>query len=446
MGITKNHIVFVETSFKFSLENTLPFQRNSLATSFKILLTDFFNYPQYPYTKLYIIKRADLTPEAATAKKVFGGILQKKSEKLPTVIAQEVELDPEFSHYIVDYDDTDDQIVLYASHLAGTDIAEYIRIYERSAYDDRDTDEPEDIYDDPDLTSRLHRLAGNIVSPMDISRVGRWVIDGTTGTVIDRQQFPDESDRQEINRQLAAHHADPQNNPIDPKYLLTWSTAFYVCPDHRPTEKYTDIFWNSWGCWPDTLTYRAVEAYVDYPQRLVDLDNVVNLTYKGVPSCLFHLKVRQNAEGQTKIEVDPENYYQFHNHYLGTSAQFIPRPDAEDQTDGYIVCVVLTSDEFLSQSDLDDNDPEWSQNSEIWIFDARKLSQGPMYKLSHPKLNIGFSFHTTWMPEAKSPSKHLDYDVREDYDYLVQDVIANQQEIGHKIRQLFDEEIYPHFK
>jgi carotenoid cleavage dioxygenase-like enzyme len=447
MGITKNYIVFVETSFKFSLENTLPFQQNSLATSFKILLMDFLNYPQYPYTKLYIVKRSDLTSVETASSQRLGGIFQKKSEKLPTVVAQAVELDPEFSHYTVDYEDTDDQIVLYASHLAGTDIAEYIRIYERSAYDDRDRDYLQDqkIFDDPELTARLHRLAGNIGSPLDISRVGRWVIDGATGTIIDRQQFPDESDRQELNRQLAAHHNDPQSNQIDPKYLLPWSTAFYVCPDQRPTKKYTDIFWNSWGCWPDTLTHRAIEAYENYPGRLVDLKNVVNLTYEGVPSCLFQLQIRTNAEGKTKIEFNAENYYQFHNRSLGTSAQFVPRPKAKDQTDGYIVCVVLTSDEFLSQSDRADNDPEWSQNSEIWIFDARKLNQGPMYKLSHPQLNIGFSFHTTWMPEAKSPSRRLDYDVRKDYEYLVQDVIANQPELADKIRQLFDQEVYPNF-
>ncbi|MEM9510535.1 MAG: carotenoid oxygenase family protein [Cyanobacteria bacterium P01_E01_bin.35] len=213
MGMTKDYIVFVETSFKFSLENTLPFQRNSLATSLKILLTDFFNYPQYPYTKLFIVKRADLTPDATAANKpkLFFGKAQ-----LPRVVAQSVELAPEFSHYIVDFENPNNQIVLYASHLAGTDIAEYIRIYERSAYDDRDRDEATDKYDDPELTPRLHKLAGNIVSPMDISRVGRWVIDGETAEIVDQQLFPDESDRQELNQQIAAHHQDPEHNQIDP--------------------------------------------------------------------------------------------------------------------------------------------------------------------------------------------------------------------------------------
>jgi hypothetical protein len=35
--------------------------------------------------------------------------------------------------------------------------------------------------------------------------------------------------------------------------------------------------------------------------------------------------------------------------------------------------------------------------------------------------------------------------VRADYEYLVQDVIANQPELADKIRQLFDQEVYPNF-
>lgn len=447
MALTEDYIIFVETSFKFSLENTLPYQRNSLVTSFKIFLTDFLNYPQYPSTKLYIVKRADLTPETAITDKIANFFSRSPFLDLPRVVAKEVELAPEFSHYLVDYENTNNQIVLYASHLAGTDIAEYIHIFERSAYDDRDRDDITDKYDDPDLTTRLHKLVGNIPSPTDISRLGRWEIDAETGEIKNQQLIPDQNERQEIDKKLSAYLKDPEANKQDAlKYLLTWSTAFYIYQDKRPTQKFTDIFWNSWGCWPDTLTPRTIEAYENYSQRLVDLDQVVDLTYKGIPSSLCHLKIRTNAENQTRIELDLDNYYQFSNNNLGTSSQFIPRPEAEDQTDGYIVCMVLTSDQFLSQTDSEDNDPEWSQNSEIWIFDARKLNQGPLYKISHPKLNIGFSFHTTWLAEAKSPTNRLAYDVRKDYDYLVDQLIENQPALGDKIRQLFDEEIYPNFE
>ncbi|MEL6440002.1 MAG: carotenoid oxygenase family protein [Cyanobacteria bacterium J06621_8] len=447
MGITRDYIVFAETSFKFSLENTFPFQRNSILSSFIIFMTDFLNYPQYPVTKLFIIDKANLEiKDTSLLTKIKNFFSRSQFKDLPKVVAKEVKIQPEFSHYVLDYDNANDQIVVHAAHLAASDIAEYIRIYDRSAYDDRDPDELEDIYDDPEITHRIQQLAGNIVSPTDISRLGRLVINAKTGEIIDHKMFPNHSDKKNINDQLAAYKQDPKNNKIDPKYLLTWSTAFYVYPDQRPTQKLTDIFWNNWGAWPDTLTNRAVEAYQDYPQRLVDLDKLVDLTYVGVPSSLCHIKITTDSEQKSQIELNEKNFYQFAKNNLGTSAQFIPRPNAKDQTDGFIVCVVLTSDEFLAQSDRPDNDPEWSQNSEIWIFDAQKLNHGPLYKMSHPKLNIGFSFHTTWMPEVKSPKRRLKYDVKKDYEHLVEQLIENQPQLGDKIRKLFDEEIYPNFE
>ena len=416
IGLTQEYIVFAETSFKFSLANLINFQKDFFATAIKIILSDFADYPQYPTTKLYIVKRADLKPEATKTNKFATWFSPSDFKHLPKVVAKEVEIAPEFSHYLVDYDNSHNQLVLYIDHLAATDVAECISIFDRSAFDDQGLG---DKYNDAELTYRMQQLTGVVVSPMDVSRLGRWVIDGETGKVIDQQLV-----------------SCPN---------LTWSTAFYVCPDQRPTKKYTDIFWNSWGCWPDTVTKKAVANYAQYPHRLIPLDEVLDLTYQGVPSSLCHLKVRTDCDNQNKIELDAENYFQFNKNYLGTSAQFIPRPHAADQTDGYIACLVLTADEFLSQSEGADNDPEWSQNTEIWIFDAKNLSQGPLYKLSHPKLNIGFTFHTTWLAEAKSPTRLLDYDIREDHEYLVEQLIANEPELGEKIRKLFDEEIYPHF-
>ena len=416
MGLTKDYIIFAETSFKFSLANVFAHQQDLLPKAVKLILSDFADYPQYPISKLYIVKRADLKQATVRTNKFLNWFSGNLFGHLPKVVAQEVEIAPEFSHYLVDYDNPNNQITLYVSHLAATDIAEYIRLCDRSAFDDQSFGNN---YNDKEIGYKMQQLAGNVVSPLDINRLGRWVIDGETGKV--------------INQQLEA------------STKLTWNTAFYANADLRPTKKHTDIFWNSWGCWPEMITKKAVADYGQYPNRLIPLDEVLKLTYQGIPSSLCHLKIRTDDHNQTKIEIDPNNYFQFNKNYLGTSAQFIPRPHAEDQTDGYIICVVLTSDEFLSQSDREDNDPEWSQNSEIWIFDARKLKDGPLYKMSHPKLNIGFSFHTTWMLEAKSPSRRLDYDVREDYDYLVEQLIANHPKLGDKIRQLFDQEIYPNF-
>jgi hypothetical protein len=418
MGVTRDYLVFVETSFKFSLENILPYQKqeNNLANDLKILLADFLDTPQYPYSKLYIVKRKDLKPNPEPNNNWWSKILGKNKYNIPTVIAQEVTLKPEFSHFIVDYNNQDNLITLHAAHLAASDIAEYIRIFDRSAFDDRDRRESGDIYDDPELTCRLQKLAGSVVSPMDVSRVGCWVINGETGKIVKYK--------------------------LDSNLELTWSTAFYIYQDKKPTEKYTDIFWNSWGCWPDTLTARTVEAYEDYPPRQVQVSDVLALTYNGIPSSLCHVKIQRdpNSKTVTNIAIDKQNFFKFDKHHLGTSSQFVPRPNAKDQTDGYIVSVVLTSDEFFSKPQPGD-DPNWSKNSEIWIFDAQNLSAGPLYKLSHPLLNIGFTIHATWLENAVSPQR-LDYQIKPDFDCLID---QQPEEFQERIQQLFDTEVYPEF-
>ena len=419
MGLTEKYIIIAESSFKFSFEGLLPYQRGFLANSLKILLADFLNYDQLPYTKVYIIDREDLK--------------KTNKNKIAKVIAKEVVLTPEFSHYVVDYDNPDNLITFHTSHLPATDIAEWLKVFDRSAFDDRDRDNIEDKYDDPDLTSRVQKLSGTVGSGLDISSLGCFIIDGETGEILKSQEVFKES--------------------------LTWTTAFYALRDEQPTNKFTDIYWNNWGAWPDLLTQRNVEEYRHYPkeQRKIEVDQVLKLAYEGIAPSLCHIKIdtKSNKENpQVNIEIVDEYLFAVPNpeengstkHYLGTSAQFVPRHKPENppenynaQTDGYIVCVVLTSDEFLSESP---NNPKWSQTSELWIFDAANLKQGPLYKLSHPKMNFGFTVHTTWLREAKS-SERVEYDIKGDFNYIIAQ--QSDKELRAAMQKLFDEEVYPNF-
>ncbi|MGK7895336.1 MAG: hypothetical protein AB4372_17380, partial [Xenococcus sp. (in: cyanobacteria)] len=451
MGLTEKYLIIAESSFKFSLENTLPYQKTPIINSLKILLADLLDYPQFPSTKLYIVKREDLAKTAKQPKPWWSFLSFKKEPPLPVVIAKEVNIQPEFSHYLVDYKNPNDRIILHVSHLAASDIAECIRSFDTSFYDHRDDDSEEDLYDDEVLTSRVQKLAGNVVGPMDASRLGCWIIDGETAEI------------------LASDTACYSEK--NPDFPLTWATAFYAYLDEQATDKFTNIFWNSWGAWPDLLTTRAAEQYEYYPedhtqdehtndpdgQRQVPFKEVIQRTYQGIPASLCHLKIDANANDKNNPQVDLKiiDEYQFKKgkkNVLGTSAQFIPRPkpknpteDYNPQTYGYIVCVVLTSDEFFSEPTNSGNYDNWSQSSELWIFDATDLEQGPKYKLSHPKMNFGFTVHTTWLKEAASPQK-VNYDIKEDYETLVKDLINRQTpELGAKIRKLFDEEVYPNF-
>jgi len=451
MGLTEKYLIIAESSFKFSLENTLPYQRTAIINSFKIWLADFLTYPQFPDTKLYIIKRDDLEKAAQKSKSWLSFLSLKKKPTLPVAIAKEVNIKPEFSHYLVDYKNPNDRIILHAAHLAASDIAECIRIFDTSYYDYRDDDGQQNRYDDEILTSRIQKLAGNVVGPMDASRLGCWIIDGEKAEILASDTV-----------------CCSEKNPDFP---LTWATAFYAYLDDQATEKFTDIYWNSWGAWPDLLTTRAAQQYEYYPesaseeqhtkdpekQRQVPVEEVIKHTYAGIPSSLCHLSIDANAADKNSPQVNLKiiDEYQFKDgqnsqkHVLGTSAQFIPRPKPENptedynpQTYGYIACVVLTSDKFFSEPTTNKN---WSQCSEIWIFDATNLEQGPLYKLSHPKMNFGFTVHTTWLKEAVSPKK-MNYDIKDDYQDLVQKLMEKESPaIAKKVHKLFEEEIYPHF-
>ncbi len=425
IGLTQDFIVIADTSFKLVLEHFLPYQKSQLAEDAKILLADLLDYPQLDITKLYIVRRADLKPQPSETLPIPTWLRKIFPPSRRTVVATSVELPFEMAHYLVDYDNPGGKITLHGTHNCATDPAENIRIFDRSIYDDRDGRSD---YEEAKITSDVQRLAGTVVGPMDISRLAGYIIDPETETV-------DDSD-----------FAYSMNH--------TWSTALYASRDCSPTGQFQDIYWSSWGCWPDKLTKRSFEAYESYKPdaapgmgRIVSVEEVLAMTWKGVPASLCHVQIERNGEAmkQIKLNLKPEKCYSFPPGYLGTSPQFVPRMGSETaetpSTDGYIISVVLHSNCLLPTSETDTS--SWSSNSELWIFDAKEISAGPLYRLSHAKLNFGFTLHTTWMQEIASPQPMSDYDIRKDHDPLINE---QPKELQKQLRELFETEIYPKFE
>ncbi len=426
IGLTKDYIILADTSFKLALEHFLPYQKSQISEDAKILFADLFDYPQLDITKLYFVRRADLKSSPPKSQGIPKWLRWLTDTKLPTVTAQSVELPFEMAHYLVDYDNPDGKVTLHATHNCATDPAEYIRVFDRSVFDDRDGNGD---YDEAAITANVQRLAGTVVGPMDISRLAGYVINPETETVEDSDY---------------AYSLD-----------YNWSTALYAYRDGYPTGQFKDIYWSSWGCWHDTLTKRNFEAYKDYKQgsghgRIVATEDVLKITREGRPSSLCHLQIERNSAGEAgkaiKLTLKEENCYSFPPGYLGTSPQFVPRKGsaADDSTDGYIVSVVLYSDTPASSASK--HQPEhssWSQNSELWIFDAKHLKSGPLYRLSHGLLNFGFTLHTTWLQEIVSAPESHDYDIRKDHDPLIQE---QPQEFRAQIQALFEAEVYPRFE
>ncbi|HEY9296566.1 MAG TPA: carotenoid oxygenase family protein, partial [Phormidium sp.] len=313
IGLTKDYIVLADTSFKFDADEILPQSNKQIAEDIEILGLDLLDYQQLPNTNLYLVRRADLNPNKTSVK--------VRPVQIPLAMA----------HFLVDYDNPDDKITLHAAHICATDPSEYIRIIDR------------DINNDPMATCDLQKMAGAISGPMDVSRLGCYVIDAKTG---------------EITLAKITHNLD-----------YTWATAFYACRDYMPTKQFEDIYWSSWGAWPNIISNRIFNLYKDYEDRQVPSTEVLDLANKGIPSSLCHLHIKRKETTEV-VDIELKDNYKLPPGCLASSAQFIPRAGKTGSTEGYIVCVVIQSHNYLSQKEPKSHIEQWSDNSEIWIFDA----------------------------------------------------------------------------
>jgi Retinal pigment epithelial membrane protein len=381
MGLSKDYILLSDSAFKLPFEDLLPHlnPKNPLLEDLedKLLpvIREYLSYPELPYTRIYIIPRHQLKTGAKT------------------VTAKRVTIAPETAHFLVEYDNSDDnsddKIVLYVAHTAASDPAEFIHGSDES------------YYDDPQLNQDLKTRSGMVVNGMDVSRFGRWVIDAK---------------KAKCESPVFISKADSQ------QYL--WSLSIYAWKGFQP-DRFTDIYWNCWGSWPELLSQFIFEMYDNYKPRWVPLKEMVDEVVKnGKPSNL----IRTHIDCSSSTQLTIEDAYDFPPGYFGNSPQFVPRSNTDDPTDGYLVCIVIHSDNLLSDK------------CELWVFDAKSLKSGPKYRLSHPQLNMGVTIHTTWLSKLETPPVREDYDVRKDY----QDAVA--QTGSEAVTTLFEEDVYPHFE
>ena len=308
-----------------------------------------------------------------------------------TVIAKKIVIPRAAAHFLADYDSPDSKITLHLAHNTAWDPSAWTRPFDNFLHQNASTS------------------YGMSTAGMDANHLGRYIVDGETGELIE--------------------------SAVLTHFHLTWMTAIFAYNGIFAPRQFKNIYWNSWGCWQELLSQHIVDAYRDVQYRTVPVEKVLEITRQGLPVNLCRLDTE-------KMEI--ADNYQFSPGYFGNSAQFVPRnssrrqltlsekrpqadpPEASDpkdeSTDGYLLCVVNSSDRY----------------SEIWVFDAANLRQGPLCKLSHPQLNMGMTIHTTWLPKIGKRSADYNIPVKEDY----QARLKTQPE---KIKQLFEQAVYPHF-
>jgi hypothetical protein len=401
LGITDKFIVFADSSFKIAPEAFIP---GWLEERFLKLLSNlryFLTYPQAPNTNFYIVSRHDL------------------NEQCDSVPVRKVTIPREIAHFELDYANPNGLITIHAANICASDPAEGILSYDESAYDSA-RKVRQDI---------KHPLAGMCCAPMDVGLIGCYVVDGYAGVLV---------------KDAEASYVYDETR--------TWAIALPTyrrdVPDKgdRSTDpQLQDIYWISWGVWNDLLTADMYNMYDDYQYRKVPSRKIRDeIAARGIPCCLSRVHIeRQTPEDLPKITLRSDCYI-FPLGVFGSSPQFVPRLNSTNSTDGYIVCTVVHSNNLLSQTD-DNKNENWSSNSEFWIFDAANLTQGPLYRLSHTKLNLGFTLHSTWLKELRSsPSRN--YDIRSDYRSIFARIAQEQPERFPTIQKLFEEVVFPHYQ
>lgn len=370
IGVTEDYVVLMDTSFTTGLAQIInnPFPKSD---GLERLLRNLLSRPPLPDSTIYIVRRADLK----------AGQQPACSQYEEKVVVQKVVIPLEAAHFLVNYENPGGQITLHVAHICAWDISDWLRKYDLSAYQSNNPVKA--------------ILNGMQQDEIDISRMGRYVIDGESGEILNSHTLYDSE--------------------------CTWTVALYAYRDFlssgMPPGKLENIYWVSLGLWKDLMTEFSLDLYEDYKYRAVPVEEMLRLAEKGKPSALFRLDTAKDA-----LEI--ADRYQFPCGYIASSPQFVPRrnSDEESSTDGYIVCTVFTPD-----------------GNEIWIFDAQKLGHKPLCKLSDPSLNFGLTIHTAWLPKIAGHTAEYDIPVRQDYNDLV-------KQRSPEIQELFETQVYPHFE
>ena len=292
-----------------------------------------------------------------------------------TAVAYPITIPREAIHFLADFDDSDGFLTLHVAHNVSADGSEFLRSGDKILDGDAVRED----------------LIGIIPAPMDLGALGKYTLDTDSFTILESKVIIEEP-------------------------WMWGGPGFYTWNGQNTPERFTSLFWHSTGLSRDTLLQRMVDLYAEHPYRTVEIDD---LPEEGCPSTIF----RQDVDS---MEIVDGFVFPIGRH--GSSPEFVPRKDSLDDTDGYIVCTVVS----------DDSETKDSTGDEIWIFRADDLAMGPITRLAHPNLNIPFTLHTCWMERATERQSSYMVDMEADLGEIVQGLPAEIQEV-------FASEVYPRF-
>lgn len=392
-NFSRDYIVLVDSSLKFAVDImvNVPFPKNpALSAIARRLLAK----TQEPSTSLYVISRADL---------VAGR---------DTVVARRLMVPLETVHYSIDYDNPNGRITLHTAHNCASCAAEWVRPFDTLAI------APDGRKNAPALPNTYGLMASG---EMDLGRIGKFVIEGDTGQIL-RQYIIAEKGFQTDPTTVQAH-----------TWAVGLNTYRGILSADAPVTQIRHNFWQCYGLDYRLLTNFIKDLYTDYENRIVPVADLLKYTRQGIPFCL----IRQDTE-----TMQIADYHVFAMNENLRSLQFVPRAQTannilpvDEQINGYIFCTMIIGDATDLAAD------EYTR--EIWIFDAAKLSEGPVCRLYHPDLVFSFTIHSAWLPDCQSFESGYTVPVKPDYD----DVLAGfwNPASREKMQTFMDAYVYTHY-
>lgn len=397
-GITEDYFVFIDSSFKVSLDILVPCFPQPWS-AFSQFLRGFLQTKLKDYTTVYLVRRSDLSLDRSWVK---AACVQIPNE--------------ETVHFAVNYLNPDQVVTLHTAHNSSLCAAEWVRPFDRLALA---PDEPLD----PEV------IGLPTIGEMDVSRIGKLQI--KLATDVDGDLSAELRAMELICEPLSLADLRTGTRSFQELGPNTWGIGLStyrgaLSPD-QVAEEVPYIFWQMYGLDYQTLTQHIYDLYSDASNTIAP-EELLEYTAIGIPFSI----VRQNTQS-----MELEDWFYFpHDHYL-RSLQFVPKnsvlpPGLSLALHGYLVCTVLVQ--------LDVADPG-SFVRQIWLFDAAQLAAGPVCRLGHPDLSFAFTIHSAWLPNPQRVDPAWDYDLRQDYGEVL--ATFRNQGFAEEIRAFMEEEVFP---
>lgn len=380
-SLSENYILLMDSSFKFAVELLFnnPFPEETNIDNF---LRDITSKKMLPYTDMWIVRRKDLDPskDKVTARMVESAI--------PF----------ECIHFSTDYNDQNDELTIYTLHNNAACVAEWIRSFDVNYF----TGKP---YPDS--------LVGDFaLGEMALGRVGKYVIDGQNATIKSETICCEDGNK------------DSGREGFGPN---TWGIGLYafdkMISASTPNRKIEKLHLINFGANPVYLTKWIHDLYEDYPNRGMELSELLDHTREGIPPSIISIRTS---------DMTITSYLPLQMDMYPMSIQSVPRKGSETGDQGYLLVTMKVPQTGNGNG----------YNSELWVLDASDVASGPLCVLAHPEFNFTKTLHSAWLAGNAKVTSGYQIDIREDYMDSVEKSLSFKRK---QYRRFLNEYVFPHF-